>query len=102
MVYLWQSCMIKEGKRQEAWQQAAKIAAYAKENYSEHVSLEVLRNTNGPAYQVHCLIRFESLAAFEETSTKWFSDPVVQELNEEGEKSWVDSSFVNNFFATVP
>jgi hypothetical protein len=98
MVYLWQSYMIKEGRAKEAWEYAAKIAAYAKENYSEYCTVEVLSNISGPAYQVHFLVKFESLAGFEETSANWFADPAVQELNAGGAELWVDSSFVNNLF----
>ena len=101
MVYRVWSGSIRQGKAQEAFEWAVKLATYVSENYTEGKT-EVVRNINGPVNQLHFVTKVESLAVLEPALKRAAEDPDYQELLAEGLGLFVESSAVVNYSETVP
>lgn len=101
MVYLVRTADIQNGKTQEAFELAAKIAAHINQDV-EGMQVMVLRNLNGPLNQVSWVAGYESLAALETLSAQLGADPGYQELAAEAQTLFVGSSFIDNLYQTVP
>ena len=82
MITVVRSFTIQEGKVKEAFAQAAKVASYLKENYSQDV--EILRSISGPFNKRVQVSLHESLAAWEEDEKKLRKDASFQKLIAEG------------------
>jgi len=101
MIIQVRSAYYQEGKGQEAWEMAIKLAAYVNEYYEE-TKVQLMSNFNGPLNQGRWVQSYESLAAMEEHAQKLAEDSKWQELNAEGEGLWPESGMVDTFFQTVP
>jgi hypothetical protein len=101
MVYLVRSARAQQGRAQAALPFIVGVANYLKEHYPE-VSVEVLRNINGPIHQVHLVVRYESLAVLEATRDKLDNDDDYQELVGAFQSIFVLDSAVDNIYETVP
>ena len=105
MVYRVWSASIRQGKAQEAFEWAAKLATYVNENYTDispEGKIEVVRNINGPVNQLRIVAKWESLAVLEQGLKRGAEDPDYQELLAEAAGLFVESSAVVNYSETVP
>ena len=100
MLYFVRSATIRQGKYEETFQWAVKIAAWVNENYPD-VNVRVLRNVSGPGFQVHWVATCESLALFGEISAKLNADPGYQDVIAGGEEFLVQKSLVDAFYEQV-
>ena len=100
MIYVVRSITAQPGKIREARQWAVRIAKWVNEHYPE-VNVEVLRNITGPRWQVHWVVRCESLAVWGEVSPKMNADPGYQEAISGAQEFVVQSTWMDNFYERV-
>jgi hypothetical protein len=100
MIYYVRSLTIKQGKGQEAFQWAVKIATWINANYPD-LNVQVLRNVSGPRWQIHWVSSYESLELWGERVAKISADPRYQEVISGAEELVVQSSWEDTLYETV-
>ena len=100
MIYMVRSITIQPGKSREAMQWAVNIAHWINEHYPD-VNVQVMRNITGPRWQVHWVVRCDSLTIWDQTSAKINADPGYQEVISGAEELVVQSTWMDNFYAEV-
>jgi len=102
MITFVRTATIHDGKVQDAFAWAVKVANYINEHISG-VNVQVVRNIGGPIYQVHWVSNYESLAAFAERMKRVETDAGYQQLLVEGRQQLllIGSSIVDNLYETV-
>jgi hypothetical protein len=93
---------IHDGKAQDAFAWAIKVAKYVSANFSE-ANVQVLRNIGGLVWQVHWVANYESLAAFEEVMKKVEADSGYVELLGEArdQNLFISSSIVDSLYEAI-
>jgi hypothetical protein len=92
---------IRDGKRLEAVQWALKTAAYVNETFDLNVTVQ--SNVSGQLNQLHWVATYESMADFEEASSKIFEDAGYQQLAREAteQQLYFGSSLNDSFYRTI-
>jgi hypothetical protein len=93
---------IQEGKMNEAFTWAVKVAAYLNKKF-KGMDVQVMRNVGGPLYQVHWVCNYESLGAFEKRWKEVESDRgynnLLSQIRKKG--AFIGSSVVDSFYESV-
>jgi hypothetical protein len=93
---------ISDGKLQEAFSWAVKVAGYINKKF-EGVNVQVVRNVGGPVFQVHWVATYKSLASFEEKWKQIDGDEGYQGLLAEirQQAAFIGTSIVDSLYETV-
>jgi hypothetical protein len=91
-----------DGKGQEAFAWAVKVANYLNEKFPG-ANMQVVRNIGGPVWQVHWIANFESLAALEEVMKRVEADAGYLELLGEArdQKLFISSGTVDSLYEAI-
>ena len=93
---------IHDGKVQEAFSWASKVANYVNKKF-EGVNVQVVRNVGGPVNQLRWVSTYESLASFEKMSKTIEADDGYQTLLAEirQQVAFIGTSVVDSLYETV-
>jgi hypothetical protein len=102
MVTWVRSADIHDGKINEAFTWAVKVAAYINKKF-KGADVQVMRNVGGALYQVHWVCSYDSMAAYEELWKKVEGDRGYNSLLTEIRKkrALIGTSVVDSFYETV-
>lgn len=97
------SAAINQGKLEEGFQWAVKVANHLNKNIPGH-HIQVMRNVEGQRYQVHWIASADSLAAYEEVTKAIEADAGYRELvaEQRQEQLLVASSLIDTLYASIP
>lgn len=93
---------IHDGKMNEAFAWAVKVAAYLNKKF-KGAEIQVMRNVAGPVYQVHWVCNYDSLGAFEARWKEIEKDKGYNNLLSEIRKksALIGTSVVDSFYESV-
>lgn len=93
---------IHDGKLQDAFAWAIKVASYVNKNV-QGANVQVARNVGGPLYEVHWVSTVQSLAEYEAVWKRLEADSGYQNLIKEGRQQglFIGSSIVDRLYETV-
>ena len=102
MITWMRTADIHDGKIDEAFSWAVKVANYINKKF-KGVKVQVFRNVAGPAFQVHWVVNYPSLAIFEDKwrqiqADKGYGD-LLKELREQS--ALVGASIVDSIYESV-
>ncbi len=103
MITLIRSATIHDGKLEEAFGWAVKVAGYLNGKF-DSVNLQVARNVGGALYQVHWIATGPSLAECWETTQKTEADSGYKDLLAEGRQQGflIGSSVTDQLLQSIP
>ncbi len=93
---------MQDGKGQDAFAWAVKVANYVNEKFSE-ANVQVVRNIGGPVWQVYWVANYESLATFEEVMKRVEADSGYLELLGEArdQNLFISSGTVDSLYEAI-
>ncbi len=102
MITQVRTASIHDGKYQDAFAWATKVAGYVNQTIPG-ANVQVARNIGGPLYEVHWVLRSESLAEHEQQWKRLEADAGYQRLLTEGRQQglFIGGSIVDRLYETV-
>ncbi|MGB3716088.1 MAG: hypothetical protein WA996_16810 [Candidatus Promineifilaceae bacterium] len=93
---------IRDGKALPAIEFGLKVAGYVNDKFGLNVTVE--RNVTGKLNQLHWVVTYDSLAAFEEAAAATSADEGYQQLLAESSENelFFANSVVDNLFQSIP